>query len=280
MLALDELPQENSWLKDFFGSGLRVAYAEHVFENEQDFNRVERKVSYYDFENSQYHFEFELTHTADWSVLTKNGTVDPPKMSKQFASSKVSQWTNFKGEGTYKETYSRAIPNWLYFKGLDSLTLAIAAGKIDPAINKLLWSDEQKIIRKFQSAGKSEDAVIWKQFDYDHKGNIIGIATDYLSERSAKRNFESRLNYEVYLENKDGERLLLKPVTSEKGYFIIDGVQVSLGDKSMLLFNESLNNSLHRFCPDVFRNPQKVLRSFLLLLQETSGKKLSRFSEE
>ncbi|MEZ4924043.1 MAG: hypothetical protein R2780_12800 [Crocinitomicaceae bacterium] len=278
--ALDELPDENSWLNDFVKQGLRSAYSKWTYTDPADYNREEIKVSYYDFESNSYHFEFSLKHTADWSVVTKNGTVDPPKMVKHYASSKVSQWTNFEGKGSYTENYERAIPNWLYFVGMDSLLVMLSQGKVDPAINKLLWSDEQKLIKKLYAAKKSTQAYIWNQFLFDHKDDIIGINTEYLIKNGESRKFDSRMTYEMYIENKQGDRLKFIPYSSSADYAIIDGVQVSINNRKAIYFNESLNKKLHRFSPEVFRNPQKVINSFLLALQEASGKVLERLSVE
>jgi hypothetical protein len=278
--APDELPEKDAWLKDFMAEGLRTAYAEWVYSDQQDYNREEIKTSYYDFETQEYLFEFELKYSSNWDVLTRDGTMDPPKMNKRYASSKVSQWTNFKGIGTYSESYERKIPNWLYFKNLDSVLVIFLSERYEPAVNKLLWTDEQKQIKKLGSSGKSEQAYIWKQFNYDHKGNIIGISTDYLNKNSSARKFDSRMSYAVHFENHKGQRLTIEPLTANSNYGIIDGVKLSFENNSSIIFDQSLNKKMYKFCPDIFKDPKKVLRTFLFALQEESGKQLERLAED
>jgi hypothetical protein len=69
--APDELPEKDAWLKDFMAEGLRTAYAEWVYSDQQDYNREEIKTSYYDFETQEYLFEFELKYSSNWDVLTR-----------------------------------------------------------------------------------------------------------------------------------------------------------------------------------------------------------------
>jgi hypothetical protein len=274
--ADDELPKKNAWLSDFVKPGLRSAYSKWSYSDPQDFNRAEVKETSFEFATQEFHFDFVLTHSSNWDVLTKDGTIDPPPMRKNFSSSKVSNWSNFKGKGSYKETYSRLIPNWMHFRDLDTLLILLSSYNTEPAINKLLWSDEEKYLKKLKNAERSTEAYIWRQFMYDHKGNIIGISTDYLVKQGSERKFDDRMKYEMFVENKEGARIVLKPYVSESAAAIFDGVEVHQDNNKLILFSEVLNRKLHRFAPEIFRNPKKVMNSFLLSLQKASGKPLER----
>ncbi|MEX1001341.1 MAG: hypothetical protein WDZ35_04430 [Crocinitomicaceae bacterium] len=272
----DEELKEAKWLSDFFNSGLTKAEAVWKHEEPAYYNKDEKKTVVFDFKKQVYSIKYTLTYTENWEVLTKEGTQNPPLMEKTYPTSVVNNWTRFKETGTYEEVFYRDIPNWLVFKNLDTLLISIASLEVKPAINALLWSDEQKYIRKLFRRNKMMSANVWKQFIYDKRRRVIGIDTPYLSANCQIKKQDSHSAYHVVFQNENGDELIVYPCLNTIHPMLMDGVLFRLNDKERIVFNFAVNEMMHRFAPDIFRDPDVVIQQFLLAVEEYVGKSLER----
>jgi len=66
---------------------------------------------------------------------------------------------------------------------------------------------------------------------------------------------------------------------AEKEKAIIDGLRFTTAEHELVIFNSAFNYKMHKFAPQVFRNPEEVLIAFLWSVQKESGKELERLSE-
>ena len=125
-----------------------------------------------------------------------------------------------------------------------------------------------------------QNSKIWKQFKYDRKGNIVGISSQYLERISnAKSAGNSIKDYTIRIRNKSDEMLEIELMYAEKEVAILDGLRFTIDEHELIIFNSAFNYKMHKFAPQVFRDPHEVFITFLASVQKASGKELERLSE-
>jgi hypothetical protein len=276
-LAQDVEESNNKWLVEFIQEGLDEATAYWVINEKDNWNRREEVDIHFDFNTNIYQFNFDLKYSENWNILTHNGTKDPPRIQKRFTSSKVSFWTNFKGNGTYEEQYSKRIPNWMNFNDLDLLIIQFSKQNSESEINKLLLLEEEKIIKKLYKNRKKSNSRIWKQFEFDSKGNLIGISKKYLETVNTTTVPRSGVEeYKIRIRNKLENIIEIELLRSVKDLTIIDGIRIKNENGELVIFNSVINYKFHKFAPQIFRDPNFVVLDFLQSVQKDSGEQIER----
>jgi len=86
-LANDEQIQHKKWLIDFLKPGLDEATAFWKIQDKDNFNKEEEVDIHFDFNTNVYQYNFSLTYSENWDILTHDGTEDPPEIKKRYTSS-------------------------------------------------------------------------------------------------------------------------------------------------------------------------------------------------
>lgn len=270
-LADDELKNAN-WLSEFVAKGLANAEFHRTIKSGSDIQSHESIDIDFDFESLIYTKINHISNSQNWDILTKDGTVKPPKIERIYPKSKITPWTNKLGNGEYTETYSKELNNWLVFKDLSKLFEALSLSTFDDAVNGIFYSDEIKWLKKQYKSKELSTSKLWRQLTFDSKGNVIGLSASYLEKNCS---YETEKE-SVQIINKNGQQLSISPV-DEKIKKVVSAVFLKIGDDALLVHNKDLNVYLNKFCPEVFPDPLRIEKDYLLALHKASKRGFERF---
>ena len=262
----------NNWLAKFLTTELVSAETKLRFSSEDQLNIEENINIQFDFATAVYRREHLISYSQNWDLLTQDGTENPPKIDRHYPHSTIVPWTNELGEGVYKEYYYKTLDNWKVFDGLNFLLKTLSKTKFDDAVNGLFYDDEVKWLKKQYKSKEMRTSMIWRQLNFDSKGNVIGLSSNYL-EKNIK--VEEAIG-EVLLTNKNGMTLSFQPLKS-KVKNLVSGVEIKLGENVLQIYNKTLNISLYKFCADLFPEPAETEKEFLLSIHNASKKGTDRF---
>lgn len=270
--ADDELNGDKVWLIDFAKTKFVSASAIIDVQYENQWNKQVHSEILLNFETAEYRFIYDLTHSENWDILTKDGTINAPEIIPYHSDSKIQPWSNFKGMGTYSEHFERVLPNWQVFDKLAPILEILGTHQYMAPLNGVFYDDEIKILKKFYNRNDLASADLWKQLEYNDKGYAVGVSADYLT----KNDFSSS-NANVSLLNDKGQTLKFEAIEISIDE-IVSGVKLSMDGHELVVFSRSLNKMLFKFAPELFPDPELVFTNFLLNLQDSAGKDLDRFS--
>ncbi|OIQ31690.1 MAG: hypothetical protein BM555_05110 [Crocinitomix sp. MedPE-SWsnd] len=268
----DDEKHANNWLGQFLSSDMLKAESHLSFQSENKFSIEETIDIEFIFSTSVYNKIHTITHSENWDLLTKDGTENPPKIQRLYPHSSITAWTNKFGVGEHVETYAKELDNWLVFNNLSKILSAYSKSHFDDAVNALFYEDEIKWLKKQYKGNQMSTAKMWRQFTFDNKGNLTGLSSTYLT----KHNIVVESPGKIELTNEAGQKMTFEPLSSNVKN-IVSGVEIKSGEHSMFVYNRDLNFSLHKFCSDLFPNPEKIEEEFLLAIHSASKKGFERF---
>jgi len=286
--SADDSQKDLSWLNDFFSKGIHSANAQYAKKldapndkTEQFFQRSSYTVDFL-FAEKKYNYYFIYEYRDFWKALTNNNTTNPPKQEVRFVGSKVSNWKNLDDMGSYQEEYSKNIPNWFVFDGLDSLMIKQCwMNNALPPITGIFYADEFKALKRIYKEAQTNAQTdgIWSYFEFDAAGNVVGISPAYLYTLTATslindKNFES---YSILLRNNDDESIYIEILTSSKKPLLLEGICIRHDNRKINIYNFEINSLLHKFVPELISDPRVLVQEYLEELQKESDKGLIRF---
>ncbi|MBI3135347.1 MAG: hypothetical protein HYZ14_11790 [Bacteroidetes bacterium] len=287
-MAAETETSGSSWLYDFFSGGIHSAYAEYAIalsppinSSAQYYQQMSYSIGYIAAEKT-YEMRFSYEYREDWSILTHNGSFQPPKQQVYFTGSKIQPWSNTNGLGIYAEKYDRKIQNWVVFENLDSiLMMQSKAGNPMPPLSGIFFPDELKHLkRKYKEAlASGTEDPLCRNLDFDHSGNVAGISQSYLMTfNNRKTNAVKNLDdYTLSIRNQNDDVVFIDILTTGGKYPMMEGLQFKSGEKKCTVFNFELNHLFSKFAPGLVEDPQKLINEYLLALQDSAGKPLARF---
>jgi hypothetical protein len=288
LLAGYEAGRDLGWLQAFFDKGIQSAsaqYSEKTTDGQGDPGKFYQRSDYaiaFDFKTKTYTYNYTYEYRDLWAVLTLNESGMPPKQTARFVGSKISPWSLKDDVGTYREDYSRVLPNWFVFDDLDSIVgRQCMMNNPLPAITGIFYADEFKALKRlYKSAtGRGETSGIWTCFDYDASGNVVEISRAYLQTLVPDQLLSSGMfsAYSIVIYNNAGESVFVDVLSSGDKAPLMEGASFRTAANKANIYNFELNSLLHKFVPELFSDPRELIRNYLVTLQTEADRELVRF---
>ena len=277
-----------AWLRDFFAKGIMSAHAQYsqsigADQNSSDnyFKRMSYSVDFI-FAEKKYNYRFIYEYADSWSVLTNENTEAPPKQTEFFVGSEITPWREQDGVGSYREEFTKTLPNWFVFDDLDSIViLQCDIQNPIPPITGLFYADEFKALKRLRKTAVSNNQPegIWTCFEYDESGNVAEISRVYLSALNSKNLLTHRLfeDYTITVRNNSNDAVFVDVLIGTNEHELLEGLCFRQGDKKVNIFNLEMNSLFHKFTPELVSDPRILIQLYLGELQKESTKCLDRF---
>lgn len=270
----DEDGNKNDWLVKFLSSELTFATADIESEVQTEMQQKEMVKVHFDFSSNTYSLDHFVHYEQSWNELTKDGTINPPKIKPLLTGSTIEPWTKIKENGVYQEKLKKQIPNWFVFENISPILNSIALSNYSPTPNGMFREDELKYLKKMYKSKDIGAMSVWRQLTYDRKGNIAGIAADYLK---GKLKTDADKEY-ISIFNERNEELKISSVTSNITA-LVSAIVLEKDGNRLTVLNAELNFILHKFASFIFPDPANTRAKYFQVFHKKVKKGLDRFSD-